>query len=128
MKLSGKVALVTGAAGGIGLAIARKFMDEGANMVMTDIQAREPASAARDLNAVSVVQDVSQESEWRKVMDLIRQRFGRLDVLVNNAGIISNKSIVETDTDTWNKVLGVNLTSVMFGCRFAIDIMRRNVG
>ena len=128
MKLSGKVALVTGAAGGIGLAIARKFVDEGADVVMTDIQAGELASAARDLHAVSLVQDVSRESGWGQVMDLIRQRFGRLDVFVNNAGIISNKSIVETDTETWNKVLGVNLTSVMFGCRFAIDIMRNNPG
>jgi NAD(P)-dependent dehydrogenase (short-subunit alcohol dehydrogenase family) len=61
-------------------------------------------------------------------MAMVRQRFGRLDVVINNAGIVSNQSIVETDMDTWNKLLGVNLTSVMLGCRSAIEIMRNNPG
>jgi len=128
MKLSGKVALVTGAAGGIGLAIAKKFAAQGANVIMTDIQAEELATVSGALNAVSMVHDVSQESEWQNVMDMVKQRYGRLDVLVNNAGIVSNMSILEIDTETWNKVLGVNLTSVMLGCRFAIEIMRHNPG
>jgi len=128
MKLSGKVSLVTGAAGGIGLAIARKFREEGASVIMTDIQEELLASESADLNALSLVHDVRVESDWQTVMDTIWKRFGRLDVLVNNAGIVSNKSIAETDIDTWNHVVGVNLTSVMLGCRFAIDLMRNNPG
>jgi len=128
MKLSGKVALVTGAAGGIGLAIGKKFCDEGASVVMTDIQAKELTAVCGKLGTVSMVQDVSQESEWRKVIDMIRESHGRLDILVNNAGIVSNKSIAETDMDTWNTVVGTNLTSVMLGCRFAIELMRNNPG
>jgi len=128
MKLSGKVALVTGAAGGIGLAIARKFAGEGATLVMTDIQEQELATVSAGLDAVSLVHDVSREPDWQIVMDMIGGRFGRLDVLVNNAGIVSNKSIAETDIETWNRVVGVNLTGVMLGCRFAIDIMRHNPG
>ena len=128
MKLSGKVAVVTGAASGIGLAIAKKFVGEGADVVMTDIQEHELAKASDELGVVSAVQDVSSESEWRKLMDMVKDAFGRLDVLVNNAGIVSNKSIAETDMDTWNRVVGVNLTSVMLGCRFAIEVMRNNPG
>ncbi len=127
-RLEGKVAIVTGGASGMGAAMVRRFCAEGARVLATDIQADLGAKIAGDAGAAFLRQDVSEEAGWREVMAFTEDRFGRLDILVNNAGIVSGKSIAEVDLATWNRIIGVNLTSVMLGCQGGVELMRRNPG
>lgn len=127
-RLAGKTAIVTGAASGIGAATVRAFVREGARVLGADIQDDLGAAIANETGALYLHQDVSDEGQWRQAVDTAFQRFGRLDVLVNNAGMFAGASIEETDLETWNKVLAVNLTSVMLGSREAIRVMKSNPG
>ena len=127
-KIEGKVAIITGGASGMGAAIVARFVREGAWVISTDIQARLGREAADAAGALFVVQDTSEEAGWLHVTDLARERFGRLDIVVNNAGITTGKSIENVDLKIWNRVIGVNLTGVMLGCQNAIRTMKRNPG
>ena len=123
-RLSGKVAIVTGAASGIGEAIVRRFADEGARVIATDIL--DGSAVAADTGAEFFQHDVANGGDWKRVMDSIADHYGRLDVLVNNAGIVSGQSIENTQLENWNRVFAVNVTGVMLGTRFAIEQMRAN--
>jgi len=127
-RLTGKVALVTGGAAGIGRGIVEAFVAEGARVVLSDINESAGQQTARDTGATFVPHDVAEPAGWEPVMAAIGRDHGRLDVVVNNAGVISNQSIEEVDMDTWNRVVGINMTGVMLGCRHAVDAMRRNPG
>lgn len=127
-RLKGKVCLVTGAASGIGEATARLFAGEGTYLVLTDVQDGPGEVLSEELGASYHHQDVAEEAGWVDLADRIKAEHGRLDVLVNNAGIFMPGTIEETDLDLWNRVLTVNLTSVMLGCREAIRIMKDNPG
>ncbi|MGO4833806.1 SDR family NAD(P)-dependent oxidoreductase [Rhizobiaceae sp. 2RAB30] len=118
--------MVTGAMGGIGEAIAQRFAREGARVVATDVSDDQAGSLASSKNIRFVRHDVSSASSWDAVMLFTEQEFGRIDVLVNNAGIVARKNIEDLDLETWEKVIGVNLTGVMLGCKAAIAAMRRN--
>ncbi len=124
--LAGKVCLVTGAASGIGAATARRLAREGANVVLTDIRTDAGAAVAAETGGAFHAHDVTDEAGWRDLISHIMAKYRRLDVAVNNAGIFVPGSIEETDLDTWNRVLAVNATSVMLGCREAIRAMREN--
>lgn len=126
MRLEGKVAVVTGAAGGIGGAIAQRFAREGAKVVATDVSDGQAGSLTSRENIRFLLHDVSSASSWEAVMLATEQEFGRLDVVVNTAGIVARKNIEDLDLYTWDKVIGVNLTGVMLGCKAAIAAMRRN--
>lgn len=126
MKLSGKVALVTGGAAGIGRGIVEAFAAEGAQVVLADINATKGQQTALDTGATFVLHDVADTEAWAPLMASIMERHGRLDIVVNNAGVISNQSIEELDIDTWNRVVGINMTGVMLGCKHAIDVMKKN--
>jgi NAD(P)-dependent dehydrogenase (short-subunit alcohol dehydrogenase family) len=126
MKLTGKFALVTGAAGGIGLAIARQLVDAGAAVFITDVQPGVLTVLADAPEVTARHHDVTRESDWQQVLAAVQARYGRLDILVNNAGTVSGQSIADTDLDTWNRVLAINLTATMLGCRFGIETMRHN--
>lgn len=128
MKLQGKVALVTGGAAGIGRGIVEAFSAEGAQVVLTDINATAAEQTALDTGATFILQDVADTEAWTPVMASIMERHGRLDIVVNNAGVISNMSIEEVDIDTWNRVVGINMTGVMLGCKHAVDTMKKNPG
>ncbi|NNM75537.1 SDR family oxidoreductase [Sphingomonas sp. ID1715] len=130
MRLDGKIALVTGAARGIGAGIARAFVREGATVWLTDID--EAGDVARGLgpNARSAVLDVRDESAWDQTVATLLARDGRLDILVNNAGVTGfetgtgphdpeNASLAE-----WHAVHAVNLDGTFLGCRAAIRAMR----
>lgn len=117
-RLAGKVAIVTGAASGIGAAIARRFAAEGATVLACDIAA----------GGDTLPLDVTDEAAWEATVALAVARHGRLDVVVNNAGIVSHQAIDATTLDVWNRVLAVNLTGAMLGCRSAIAAMRLNPG
>lgn len=126
VKLPGKVALVTGGAAGIGRGIVEAFSAEGAQVVLTDINATAGEQTALDTGATFILQDVADAEAWAPVVASILARHGRLDIVVNNAGVISNMSIEEVDIDTWNRVVGINMTGVMLGCKHAVDAMRKN--
>jgi 3(or 17)beta-hydroxysteroid dehydrogenase len=133
-RLENKVALVTGAAKGIGQAVAELFAQEGATVIMTDIDDAlgEAVSAKIGEQATYLNHDVASESAWQKVAKYIQKTHGKLDILVNNAGITG---ITETEGpfdpehfnySSWQKVHQVNLDSVALGCRTAIKLMKKS--
>ena len=132
MRLTGKIALITGAARGIGLAIARAFAAEGATVWLSDIDAAggQAATAALGAPARFTPLDVREEADWERVMASIAQAHGRLDVLVNNAGITGFESGQRAHDPEgasladWRAVHAVNLDGVFLGCRAAIRAMR----
>lgn len=127
-RFTGKVAIITGGAMGIGEATVRRFRAEGAHVVLADIQDALGKKIAEETGAVYVHLDVASESDWDKAMAEIARRFGRLDVVFNNAGILAGKSIADTDLDFWNNVIAINQTGVMLGCKKGIEMMRKNPG
>ena len=127
-RLQDKTAIITGGASGIGAAMVARFVEEGANVLSTDVQLELGREVADKAGAIFMEQDVSIEAGWRAVMDRVQSDFGRLDVLVNNAGIVMGKSIEDVDLESWHKLLGINLTGVMLGCQNAIRVMKHNPG
>ena len=127
-KLAGKVALVTGGATGIGRGIVEAFLAEGGLVVFSDIDVGTGKRTARETGADFHFQDVADAAAWVPLMASVRKAHGRLDIMVNNAGVISNQSIDEVDMDTWNRVVGTNMTGVMLGCKHAIQAMKENPG
>jgi 3(or 17)beta-hydroxysteroid dehydrogenase len=128
-RVAGKVAIVTGAASGIGAACARGLAREGARVVLTDIAQAEAESAAAGIarengTALALRHDVTAEKDWAAVIEATIERFGHLDVLVNNAGIASRGSLLDTTLDDWRALMRVNLDVVFLGTRAAIGAMQ----
>ncbi|MFA5628492.1 MAG: glucose 1-dehydrogenase [Thiohalomonadaceae bacterium] len=129
-KLAGKVALVTGAADGIGAAAAETLAREGAAVVITDINL-EGAQALADKiggSAVALRHDVCDEQAWRKVMEEVKSRFGHLDILVNNAGGSGSGTVEDTTPGKFSDVIRLNLESVYIGCQLAVELMKGRGG
>lgn len=124
--LSGKVAIVTGCASGIGAATVRRLLADGAAVFGTDIDTAGGARLCRDIGALFMHHDVAEAGGWQAVMAKVQQDFGRLDILVNNAGMVTGASIEAVDAATWSRVLAVNLTGTMLGCQHAIALMKDN--
>jgi NAD(P)-dependent dehydrogenase (short-subunit alcohol dehydrogenase family) len=125
-RLAGKVALVTGAAGGMGHTTAELFASEGAKVIAADIKPPEPAFESADVETADL--DVSEEDSWRSVVAGIVERHGRLDVLVNNAGIIAYEAIEDLDLVAWHRIISVDQTGVFLGMREVVPIMRSGGG
>jgi NAD(P)-dependent dehydrogenase (short-subunit alcohol dehydrogenase family) len=121
-RLEGRIALVTGAATGIGRATAGRLAEEGATVVAA-IAGEEQAPAVAAFDAV--VLDVRSEAHWDRVVAGIEARHGGLDILVNNAGIHRPGGALETTRDLWEEVMAVNLWGTFLGCRTAIPALRR---
>jgi NAD(P)-dependent dehydrogenase (short-subunit alcohol dehydrogenase family) len=132
-RLDGKVALVTGSARGIGEAIARLFAENGAFVYLSDIDDELGRNVANSLrqSAKYLRLDVREEDEWQRVMSQITDEKGRLDVLVNNAGItgFENGTVLHdpehASLESWHEVHRTNLDGVFLGCKYAIQFMRR---
>ena len=125
-RVDGKVAIVTGAAMGLGEAIARRLAAEGAQVALTDVAAAEGRKVADDIGASAVFlpHDVSSEAEWDAVRDAVLAAHGRIDILVNNAGIQIAAPIDEARFEDWRKVQSVNADGVFLGCRMAVRAMK----
>lgn len=129
-RLRNKVAVVTGAASGIGEAVARRFAAEGARVLLTDLNVAEGERIATELGgeALFLRQDVSDPADWQALAALVRERFQRLDVLVNNAGILLPGSIEQTTLEQWQRLMRVNADSVFLGCQTAVALMKEGGG
>jgi NAD(P)-dependent dehydrogenase (short-subunit alcohol dehydrogenase family) len=129
-RLAGKVAVVTGAGSGIGLATVRRFAAEGATVFCADIDLDAAEKAAAEIGGAAVQVDVTDEAGVRGMFDGIVEQHGRVDVAFNNAGISppDDDSILDTGMDAWRRVQEVNLTSVYLCCKYAIGHMRSTGG
>ncbi len=132
-RLENKTTLVTGAGSGLGKATAGRFAEEGAHVFVTDLNGEAAERVAEDItanggSATGRGQDVTDEADWTALMGEITDAHGRLDAIVNNAGIVIPGSAEETSLDDWHKMLAVNLDSVFMGTRAAIGVMKKSGG
>lgn len=128
MRLEGKVALITGGARGMGAAEAKLFSREGAKVVIADILEDEGRQTEAEINetggdAIFIKLDVSQQSDWDAAIERTVEQFGKLDVIVNNAGIASGFTIEETTVEHWDQIMDVNAKGVFLGTKAAIAQM-----
>jgi 3(or 17)beta-hydroxysteroid dehydrogenase len=124
-RVEGKVAIVTGAASGMGRADAVKLAEEGARVVLTDLNEADGQAVADSIGdaALFLRQDVSDEADWESVVARTLEHFGRLDILVNNAGLMTMASVVDADLESWRKTFAVNCDGVFLGCKHALPAM-----
>ncbi len=132
-RVKNKVAIITGGAGGLGKAQALLLASEGAKVAVTDIDETAVTAIAGDIGraggkAMGLQLDVTSEPDWARVIDRTVQEYGRLDVLVNNAGVIIYKKIEETTLAEWQWLMRVNLDGVFLGTKFAIAAMKKTGG
>jgi 3alpha(or 20beta)-hydroxysteroid dehydrogenase len=128
-RLAGKVALITGAASGMGEATARLFKSEGARVVLADLNEARGMSIAAELgDALFVRLDISSRADWEIAVDAAEEHFGRLDILVNNAGYFSVGSIDQVSEYEYDRHVAINQHGVLFGIQAAIAPMRRAGG
>ncbi len=127
-RIEGKVCLVTGGGGGLGRADAIRLAQEGGKVVITDVNVaggEETAQLAGN-GAIFIRQEVTDEDGWQQVLKQTADHFGKLNVLVNNAGIVVVKTVESTTTEEWRRVHAIMTDSVFFGMKYGIDLMKRN--
>jgi NAD(P)-dependent dehydrogenase (short-subunit alcohol dehydrogenase family) len=129
MRLASKVALITGAASGMGASMARIFAGEGAKIVVADMLEAEGKAVVADItraNGAAIFRrlDVSSEQEWKSVVDATLAEYGRLDILVNDAGLSGSAVEDLFDTAAWDQLMAVNARGAFLGMKFAIPIMK----
>jgi 3(or 17)beta-hydroxysteroid dehydrogenase len=127
-RVDNKVVIVTGAASGLGAADARLLAEHGARVVVTDINEAAGRAIAKEIGAQFVHQDVVDEAAWRELIAGVVRSHGRLDGLVNNAGIAVAANIENTTTESWRRTLAIHLDATFFGCKYAIEAMKNNGG
>jgi len=133
ISLEGKVSLISGAASGIGLSIARHMAEAGADVALIDIDETCGRQAEKDIQALGIKVrfypcDVSQSSDCQETVTEVLQDFGRIDILVNNAGIVNRKNIVELSEVEWDSVLNTNLKSVYLLSHYVVPSMVEHGG
>ncbi|MDO4546918.1 MAG: glucose 1-dehydrogenase [Clostridia bacterium] len=133
MNVKGKVIMITGAAGGLGSAMAEKLGENGATVYILDLNEQAgvqvvEALAQKGIEAYFYKVDVTSEDDWQRAVSGAVEKSGRLDVLVNNAGINIRKPVEEMTIDEWCTMMKVNTGSAFLGCKYAIPVMRRQGG
>ena len=125
-RLQDKVIIITGAAQGMGETHARLCIAEGAKVVLTDINSEKGDALAKELgaNAIFIKHDVTSEENWAHVVKATQDKFGQIDVLVNNAGITTSKSILDTSLEDYRKIIEINQVSVFLGMKAVIPAMK----
>jgi NAD(P)-dependent dehydrogenase (short-subunit alcohol dehydrogenase family) len=130
-RFDGKVAIVTGAASGIGLAAARRFGSEGARVVIADLDETKAGAAAEQVkkdgapDAIGLACDVSDEAQVTRCVARVMEHFGAIDVVVNNAGLMTFKPLVQLTGDDWRRVLGVDLLGAFYFVKEAFQHMKK---
>jgi 3(or 17)beta-hydroxysteroid dehydrogenase len=132
-RVQGKVAMITGAGKGLGRAASLMLADEGASVITTDLDEKSGQATSDQIKAhggesLFVRHDVSQPQDWLDVMETVEEKFGRLDVLVNNAGVAIAKNIEETTMEDWRLTMAVNADGVFLGCKHALALMKQSGG
>jgi NAD(P)-dependent dehydrogenase (short-subunit alcohol dehydrogenase family) len=127
-RLDGKVALISGAARGIGAETARLMVEAGARIIIGDVLDERGRETARDIGGDSAAVfrhlDVTSEEDWNSGIGVAVARWGGLDILVNNAGLFLGKGIEEASLDEWHRLCSVNLTGVFLGTKLAVPALR----
>ncbi|HXT79030.1 MAG TPA: glucose 1-dehydrogenase [Acetobacteraceae bacterium] len=127
-QVDGKVGIVTGAASGIGAATARVLAREGARMVLTDLDDAAGEALAKEIGGVYVHHDVTDEAGWPAVIAAAEQRFGRLDIMVANAGIGIMGPAIDMSLADWRRQMAINVDGVFLSVKYCIPAMRRSGG
>jgi 3(or 17)beta-hydroxysteroid dehydrogenase len=128
-RLEGKVALISGGASGIGLATARRFVEEGATVVLGDIDRSAGERALAEVEGASFEPlDVTSDADWQQAADAALARHGALDILVNSAGIVAFGSIEDVSLEDWRRTMSVNLDGTFLGCRHGVRLMKAGRG
>jgi 3alpha(or 20beta)-hydroxysteroid dehydrogenase len=127
-RLAGKVAVITGGARGQGAAEGALFASEGAVVYLTDVLAEDGAKAAAASGATFLEHDVTSTARWREVVDQVVAQHGRLDVLVNNAGIFHAAPMMDTPLDVWERLVAINQTGVFLGMQAVAPQMKSQQG
>jgi len=131
-RLQSKVAIVTGAAGGMGEAISRLFVQEGAQVLATDIQFDKMNTWVQDFrrqhpSVECILHDVSSESDWQKVVAKALELYGKIDILINNAGVYRPMETTEATTlERWNQIMNINLASAFLGAKTALPALKKS--
>jgi len=129
MKLSGKVAIITGASRGIGKAIAKEFVANGASVVICGKDKTKLDQTVKELGAFAIPADITKESEVQNLINKTVEKFGRLDILVNNAGIFPKIKLLHEISDSeWRDVLDVNLNGPFYATKYSIPHLQKNGG
>jgi len=130
LRLFGKVAIITGGSRGIGFAIAKIFVENGANVIITSKDPKRLENAVSQLsNTIGIIADIRDENDVKKVVEQTIEKFGKLDILINNAGIFPQiKQLHEIDESEWNDVLNVNLTGQFRFTKMAIPYLQKTSG
>lgn len=129
-RFDGKVALVTGGASGMGAADCKLFVEEGAKVVIADLNEEIGGELANELgdNAIFVKLNVADEQDWKDAIAATNEAFGRLDILVNNAGILQMTGVEDTTLEQFQKIMAVNVDGVFLGMKYAIPEIRKQGG
>jgi NAD(P)-dependent dehydrogenase (short-subunit alcohol dehydrogenase family) len=125
-SINDKIAFISGGASGLGKAIVERFVAEGATVLFGDINVVGGERVAAATGAIFLRQDVAEESDWVAAMSEVQKRCGRLDVLVNNAGILGTGALETINVAAWNRLFAINVTGVMLGCKHGGLLMQRN--
>ncbi|MFN4089198.1 MAG: SDR family NAD(P)-dependent oxidoreductase [Alphaproteobacteria bacterium] len=133
MRLKDKVALITGASSGMGAAMARRFAEEGAGVVVADVLEADGKAVADGIASAGGAAffqrlDVTEEEGWRAAVAGAEARYGRLDILVNNAGISGSAAKDMFDSELWHRIMAINATGVFYGMKYAVPAMTRAGG
>ena len=129
-RVAGKVALITGGASGVGRASALLLAREGARVVISDIDVENGRALAEEIGSAAffIEHDASSEADWARVIETLRLRYGQLDILFNNAGILLKGDIEHTTYSDWQRVQRINSDSVFLGCQAGIALMKDGAG